>query len=148
MKMMLSVSKERYDEVSAELTELGVEIDEDADLLLTERGSKAGFLAVRDQNGERVRIKTADIIFIESFGSEMFIHTAGDCFKSYERLYRLEQLLGNEFLRVSNCALISKKCIKDIRPGFSRKFVLTMSDGTLVDVTRSYYDGFRRALNI
>ena len=122
--------------------------DEEADLLLTERDNKAEFLIVRDQAGERLRIKSEEVIFIESFGSEMLVHTAGKCCKSYERLYKLEQILGNDFLRVSNSALINKKFIKDIRPGFSRKFVLTMTDGTLVDVTRSYYDSFRRALNI
>ena len=148
MKMMRPVGKERYDEVVSELTESGIVIDEEADLLLTERDNKAEFLIVRDQAGERLRIKSEEVIFIESFGSEMLVHTAGKCCKSYERLYKLEQILGNDFLRVSNSALINKKFIKDIRPGFSRKFVLTMTDGTLVDVTRSYYDSFRRALNI
>lgn len=146
--MMLSVSEQRYDEVYSELTELGVEIEDDADLILTERRLQAGFLAVRNDKGERLSIKTEDIVFIESFGNEMLVHTINECFKAYDRLYKLEGLLEGEFLRVSNCALINKKCIKNIRPALSRKFVLTLIDGTLVDVTRSYYDSFRRAFGI
>ena len=145
MKMTLSVSEQRYDEVYGELTELGVQIEDDADLILSERRLKAGFLVVRNDKGERLSIKTEDIIFIESFGNEMLVHTMSDCFKAYDRLYKLESLLEGEFLRVSNCALVNKKEIKNIRPALSRKFVLTLSDGTLVDVTRSYYDSFRRA---
>lgn len=147
MKLMLSVSEQRYDEVMSELTDLGIEIDDEADLILSERLVQ-GFLTVRNDKGERLSIKTEDIVFIESFGNEMLVHTADECFRAYDRLYKLESLLEGTFLRVSNCALINKSCIKDIRPGFSRKFVLTMTDGTLVDVTRSYYNSFRREFNI
>ncbi|MBO6141082.1 MAG: LytTR family transcriptional regulator [Ruminococcus sp.] len=148
MKMTLSVSEQRYKEIFDELTELGVEIEDDADLLLTERRLSQGFLSVRNDKGGRVSIKTEDIIFIESFGNEMLVHTVSECFKAYDRLYKLESLLDGGFLRVSNCALVNKKEIKNIRPALSRKFVLTLSDGTLVDVTRSYYDSFRRAFGI
>ena len=148
MRMMLSVSEQRYDEVYSELTELGVEIDDDADLCLTERELKQGFLTVRNDKGERSNIRTEDIVFIESFGNEMLVHSNGECYKTYERLYKLELLLEGQFLRISNCALINKKCVKNIRPALSRKFVLTLSDGTLIDVTRSYYNSFRSAFGI
>lgn len=147
MKLMLSVSGQRYDDILSELTELGIEVTDEADLILSER-LRQGFLTVRNDKGERLSIKTDDIVFIESFGNEMLVHTLDGCFKAYDRLYKLESLLEGSFLRVSNCALINRSCIKDIRPGFSRKFVLTMTDGTLVDVTRSYYNSFRKEFNI
>ncbi|MBQ5989440.1 MAG: hypothetical protein IJL67_08100 [Oscillospiraceae bacterium] len=34
--------------------------------------------------------------------------------------------------------------VKKIRPALSMKYVLTMTNGTLVDVTRSYYSEFRK----
>ena len=147
MKLTLSVSEQRYDEIRSELTSLGIEIDDEADLILSEK-VRQGFLTVRNDKGERLSIKTEDIVFIESFGNEMLVHTESECFKAYDRLYKLEGLLAGSFIRVSNCALINKGFIKDIRPGFSRKFVLTMAGGTLVDVTRSYYNSFRREFNI
>lgn len=148
MRMMLSVSEQSYDEVYSELTGLGIEIDDDAEFCLTERALKQGFLTVRNEKGEHANIRTEDIVFIESFGNEMFVHSVSESFKTYERLYRLESLLGGDFLRISNCALINKKCVKKIRPALSRKFVLTLSNGTLIDVTRSYYDSFRKAFGI
>ena len=95
--MTLSVSEQRYKEIFDELTELGVEIEDDADLLLTERRLSQGFLSVRNDKGGRVSIKTEDIIFIESFGNEMLVHTVSECFKAYDRLYKLESLLMGAF---------------------------------------------------
>ena len=43
---------------------------------------------------------------------------------------------------------IAKSSVKKIRPALTMKFVLTLSDGSLVDVTRSYYTNFRRFFNI
>ena len=64
-------------------------------------------------------------------------------------MYQLETLLDpQEFLRVSKSVIISKKHIKRIRPSLSQKFILTLTDGTLVDVTRSYYNDFKRFFNI
>ena len=64
-------------------------------------------------------------------------------------MYELESLLDpNKFLRVSKSVIIARKHVKKIRPSLSMKYILTMSDGTLVDVTRSYYSDFRRFFGI
>ncbi|MBQ9907854.1 MAG: LytTR family transcriptional regulator [Oscillospiraceae bacterium] len=64
-------------------------------------------------------------------------------------LRRLDEMLDpQEFIRVSNSAIISINHIKSIRPSLSQKFVLTMSDGARVDVTRSYYYIFKDTLGI
>ena len=64
-------------------------------------------------------------------------------------MYQLESLLDpREFLRVSKSVIISRKHVRKIRPSLSMKFILTMSDGTLVDVTRTYYSDFRRFFGI
>ena len=41
-----------------------------------------------------------------------------------------------------------RKHVKKIRPTFSMKYILTMTNGELVDVTRSYYTNFRNFFNI
>ena len=50
---------------------------------------------------------------------------------------------NTKFIRVSNCAIIARLHVKRIKPSISMKFILTMSDGSLVDVTRSYYSSFK-----
>ena len=53
-----------------------------------------------------------------------------------------------QFIRVSNSVIINRNMIREIRPTFSQKFILTMKDGSRADVTRSYYNSFKRAIGI
>ena len=149
MKVRLSVSEKRYDEIKNELCDHGIDIDEDADLELIERFGQTEFLNVKNDVGDRMRIPVTDIVFIESYGRNMDVHTEQEVFRTSERMYVLEQeLAGRDFLRVSNSCIISKKKIKRIRPTLSMKFVLEMTDKSLVDVTRGYYHSFREHMKI
>lgn len=150
MKICLNVSDEMYGELERKLTDAGFEIDNDAGLILFERDRYPSHLTLKNEKGEKVSIKTEDIIFIESFGHEVIVHcTDYNRYYAGERLYQLINLLDStKFLRVSNCAIISKPHVKRIKTSISKKFILTMSDDSLVDVTRSYYDEFRKIFGI
>ena len=149
MKVRLSVSKEKYDEVKQTLESCGIEIGDDADFVLTDFSGYPAFLPVRDARREKLSLAVEDVVFIEAFGKEIEVHTDSETFFAQDRMYQLELLLNpKEFIRVSKSVIISRRHVKKIRPSLSMKFVLTMTDGTLVDVTRSYYNDFRRFFNI
>ena len=149
MKVRLSVSENRYDEIKNELCNHGIDIDDDSDLELIERFEQTEFLNVKNDVGDRMRIPVEEIVFIESFGRNMDVHTEHEVFRASERMYVLErELSGREFLRVSNSCIISKKKIKKIKPSLSMKYVLEMTDKSLVDVTRGYYHSFREQMKI
>ena len=150
MKIRLNVSDERYAELEQKLLSAGFEIDDEAELIITEKERYSSFIAVKNKKGEKLRLKSEEIIFIESFGHEVVVHsTDGESYYAYDRLYQLCTILDNEkFLRVSNCAIIAKFHVKKIKPSLSMKFVLTMSDGSLVDVTRSYCNSFKEFFGI
>ena len=150
MSMKLLVSDARYDEIERVLVSKGFTIDDDADLLLTEKDLFANHLIVRsDLNHARVRVPTDEIIVIESFGHDILVKTTQGAFKASERLYQLERLLDPaQFLRISNSVIVAKNKIKRITPALSSKFVLTMSNGQTADVTRSYYGIFKDRLGI
>ena len=149
MKIRISVSEENYRSVLSFLDEHGIETGDDAEYTLTESDRYPSFLSVRNDKKEHVRLSVSEVTFIEAYGKDIEIHTGEGTFLSQERMYMLEALLDpQEFLRVSKSVIISKKHIKRIRPSLSMKFILTLSDGTLVDVTRSYYNDFKRFFNI
>ena len=149
MKIRISVSDEKKDFIEKYLAEHGIETGEDAEYMITEAGKHCEFISVKDEKKDRVSITADEIIYIESFGKDIEIHTLKDTYHSQDRMYELESLLDpKEFLRVSKSVIISRKHVKKIRPSLSMKYILTMSDGTLVDVTRSYYSDFRRFFNI
>ena len=149
MKVKLLINENRIVEISSKLKELGIEIDDEAEFVLTERNKFISHLPVRDEKGDRCNVPVEDIIYIESYSHNVDIHTMNNCFKSTEALYQIVSMLNpEEFLRISNSVIISRRHVKKIKPALSMKFVLTLSDGTLVDVTRSYYNIFKEFFNI
>ena len=145
MKIRLNVSDEYYSELEKKLLSAGSVIDDEAEFIITQKDKFTSYIAAKNKNGEKLRLKSEEIIFIESFGHSVVIHsTDGECYYALDRLYQLTSILDNtKFIRVSNCAIIARLHVKRIKPSISMKFILTMSDGTLVDVTRSYYSSFK-----
>ena len=149
MKIRISVSEEKFEAVRDWLAEKGVETGEDGEFLLTEVSRYPAFLPARNEKKERRRLPADEVIYVEAFGKDVEIHTGQGTFYAQDRMYRLEELLDPaRFLRISKSVIISAAHVKKIRPSLSMKFILTMSDGALVDVTRSYYGDFRRFFNI
>ena len=149
MKIRLSVSKDKYEEVREFLESHGIEISDDSEYLITELSGYPDYLSVRNDKREKLNLAVDEVIFIEAFGKDIEVHTLRETYFAQDRIYELELLLDpKEFIRVSKSVIISRRHVKKIRPSLSMKFVLTMTDGTLVDVTRSYYNDFRRFFGI
>lgn len=150
LRIRLAVSDDSYEEVRRILMEKGIEIDDDAEFVLTQQERYIGHLAVKQpESGERLHIAVEDIVFIESFGHTVEVYTKDEVFHTSDRLYQLLNVLDpSKFIRVSNSVIIAKRKVKKINPSFSMKFMLVMVNGRKIDVTRSYYNSFRDAFNI
>ena len=149
MKIRISVSEDKYDLVKEYLAGHGVDISEDGEYVITESAKYPAFLSVRNDKKERLRLSVDEVIYVEAFGKEIEIHAQQGPYYALDRMYQLEELLDpQEFLRISKSVIISKRNVKKIRASLSMKYVLTLSNGALVDVTRSYYGDFRRFFNI
>lgn len=145
MKLRLSVEDEKREELEAFLVERGIELSDDADYVIMEAQRYPSFISVRNGERESMRIAADEIVCIEAFGKDIEVHTERGTYLSQERIYRLEEMLDpKEFIRISKSVIVSKRHVKKIRPALSMKFILTLSDGRLVDVTRSYYSEFKR----
>lgn len=148
MKVKLIASDEHYEELAQELHSLGIELDDDARLILQETDVWLDHLNCRKEN-ELHRVAVKEILYIESLSHDILVHTARDVYKSGVRLWQLNnQLNPQEFLRISNSMIVAMGQIKSIKPALSQRFLLTMSDDSKVDVTRTYYHAFREAMRI
>ncbi len=150
MKVKLVVSNERYEEVKAALLERNIEIDDAADLVLSENICFADTLLVKDvKTGERIFLPVKDIVSIETFGRTVEVNTKDKAYQAMDRLYKIVNLLDpNNFLRISNSVVIAKDKVERIATTLSMKFILTMANGKKVDVTRSYYYIFKENFGI
>ena len=149
MKIKLDVGEETYSALKERFTECGFEIDDEADLVLYEIGRYVRHLPVRDSRNDRVMIDVKDVYLIEAFGHNIEIHAGEGHYRSSDSLTRLESRLDpKSFLRISNSVIINVSKVKKILPTLSMKFVLTMENGTRVDVTRKYYYVFKDHFDI
>lgn len=150
LKVKLVVCEEKYEDIKKELIERGIEIDDNADLILCENNRFTDTLIVKDKNTNgRVLLSIDEIVSIESFGHTIEVYTQDNTYLATERLYKTFSLLDpDSFLRISNSVIIAKNKVKQITPKLSMKFILTMSNGRIVDVTRSYYYIFKEHFGI
>lgn len=148
IKIRLMVSPERYAELAEALKSRGIEPDDSAELILTEKSAYPAYI-IGKRGEELFRLPVGEISHIESFAHEVVAHTAEGDLRLGDRLVRIEQLLDPaEFVRISKSVIVSLSHVKSIRPALTQKFILTMKDGSRVDVTRSYYYIFREAIGL
>lgn len=109
MKIKLDISNERYDEIKFALEERGIEIDDTADLVLSETNSFIDNLTVREkETNTRNILSVEDIVYIESFGHAVEVQTQEALYQATDRLYRIVSLLDPaKFLRISNSVVIA-----------------------------------------
>ena len=150
MKVKLVVSNESYEEIKEFLLERGIEIDDNADLVLSENNRFPDNIVVKDiVKNERVVLSVEEIAYIETYGHTVEVHTKDKTYQAMDRLYKIvNQLNPEKFLRISNSVVISKDKVKKISTTLSMKFILTMVNGKKVDVTRSYYYIFKDSFGI
>lgn len=150
MKIRLDVSEALAEELRERLEAGGFELAEDAELILTRKSGFATFLRTRDEDGQAIHVAVEEIVYVESMGHDVWVHTdAGERWRCGDRLWQIEKSLNPEqFMRVSHSVIVNRKKIRRIRAALSQKFLLTLSDGTAVDVTRTYYYGFKEAMGI
>jgi DNA-binding LytR/AlgR family response regulator len=136
------------DPIRKSLESMGIIDDPDSKYALIRRGGEVNYIAGKRED-QQFFIDVNDICFIESMGHDIIIHASDGTYNSGERLKALEQVLPAErFLRVSNSSIVNLKKIKRIESSLLQKFILHMTNGSKVDVTRSYYYIFRERIGI
>jgi len=146
--MNIKLMLDPEDPMRKSLEELGIRDDPDSVYVLTRVGGDVNYIAGR-RDDQQFYIDVKEIIFIESMGHDVLIHATDGIYNSGDRLKALEQVLpADRFLRVSNSSIINLKKIKRIESSIMQKFILHMTNGSKVDVTRSYYYIFRDRIGI
>lgn len=148
MRIKLRLNKTTLESIQGELTEKNIEISEESKLILTQEDYIGDTLECRDEEGI-VIVNTENICYMESVGHDVYVYADNMQYKTRLRIYQLEKLLPpNQFIRVSNSIIIKKNSIRHIKPALSCKFYLTLINGDVVDVTRSYYYKFKEFYGI
>ena len=65
-----------------------------------------------------------------------------------KRLYEMENILGNDFIRISKQAIINTKKINYVEPSFNCTMCVIMKNGQRDYLSRKYLKHFKNRLNI
>jgi DNA-binding LytR/AlgR family response regulator len=142
MKVKLITKAENYTELKQMLEKGGFKVSNDANLILTDRNEESFFLG--DQNHEIIPIAYDDVLYIESYGRDIYINTINSFMKLNHRLYEVELALkGFNFIRISKSVIINKAGIKRIIPIINGRFDLIMKNNEKVTVTKTYRNSFK-----
>ncbi len=130
--------------------ERGVEIDDTAAMVLSESNSFIDNLAVREKGtNARIILSVEDIVCIESFGHAVEVQTQEVLYQATDLLYGIVSFFHlDKILHISNSVVIARNKVKRITPTLSSKFILTMTNGKSVDVTRNNYNIFKEYFGI
>ncbi len=105
-------------------------------------------LAVK-KGGETYLLDTDRILYIEAVERNTFVYTAEASYESDLKLYEIEQqLLAQNFIRVSKQSIVNMRKIKSLRADINRKIRVTLVNGEQLIVSRTYADEFKRSLGV
>ena len=89
----------------------------------------------------KITLDPADILYIESNDSEVWIHTAGgDAYRTKTRISQWEAQLDSRFLRIHRSFIVNTACIDRCHPGHVE------IGGVTVEISRKYREAVRQRL--
>ncbi|MBQ4271016.1 MAG: LytTR family transcriptional regulator [Clostridiales bacterium] len=144
IKMMLDPDDPMRDALQG----MGITDDPASEYCIFRKSRNVGYIQGRKED-QTFYVDVKTLIFIESLGHDIILHTRDGAYRSSERLKSLESILDpGSFLRISNSVIVNLKEIKRIESSVFQRFVLHLTSGDRVDVTRSYYYIFKEKIGI
>jgi two-component system response regulator LytT len=102
---------------------------------------------IGELNGEYEIIHFSKIIYVESFGRNIILHTSNHEYNIREKLYEVEEMLsGRNYIRVSKSTIVAKTGIKRIKPSLNGRINLIMIDNKLLSVSKTYSKIFKNII--
>lgn len=143
LKVRIISKPENYELYKEKLEKAGFVISEDASLIFKETDNvQEHILGYHNNQYEMVHI--SKIIYIESYGHDVFLNTDQKVYKVKEKLYEIESILSNQdFVRINKSTIIAKKEIRKLKPYINGRIHLVMSNKQLLSVSRNYSKRFR-----
>ena len=78
----------------------------------------------------------------------MTIYDKNCKYRSSKRLYELEKILGNDFIRISKSTIINLKEIDSVEPCFNGIMYIKLKNGTIDYISRKYLPNLKKYLGL
>lgn len=94
------------------------------------------------------RVNPLNILYIETVDNKTFLYGESNVYESKQKLYELEELAMNDFLRISKSAIINLSKIKSLIPSMSGRLEAVLSNGERVVISRQYVNELKKNLGV
>lgn len=90
------------------------------------------------------RLNPSDIVYIEGFSKEAYIHTLDKQYRTTKKLYELEEVLMQyNFIRINKAMILNMKYIEFLIPDVQRRYVIVLKNKEKLLLTRNYVMEFK-----
>jgi DNA-binding LytR/AlgR family response regulator len=105
-------------------------------------------ILIAHKGNEIHRITPNNIYYIESVDNKTFLYEKNEMYESKQKLYELDEMSMNDFLRISKSVIVNLSKIKSLSPALSGRFEATLSNGEKVIISRQYVGELKKCLGI
>lgn len=107
-----------------------------------------GNLLIANMGSEIHRVDPRDVFYIETVDNKTFVYCKSSVYESKQKLYELEELKMNDFLRISKSCIVNLSKIKSLIPSMSGRLEAVLSNGERVVISRQYVNDLKKNLGI
>lgn len=101
-----------------------------------------GRLPVRS-NGKMQFVRLVDVDWIEADSNYLRLHVAGQVHRIRETMDHMQKrLLGTSFVRIHRSMMVNVERVKEVEPWYTGEYVVRLSTGEELTLTRTYRDSF------
>lgn len=93
-------------------------------------------------------LRPEEIYMVRMENKEAVIYCEDKKYLSGKKLYELEEMLGENFMRISKSTIVNLKEIASVEPSFNAMMYLVMKNGCKDYITRTYLAQFKRYLGL
>lgn len=109
--------------------------------------AKGSVITAREE-GRIIILQPEEIYMVRAEHGEVAIYCEQRKYLSGKKLYELEEMLGEDFMRISKSTIVNLKKIDSVEPSFNAMMYLIMKNGCKDYITRTYLPQFKRYLGL
>lgn len=144
MRVEIKLSEEFKDTYAIIYTkELSEEVQRAVEIL----EAKENVITAKDNEKISI-IEPKEIYMIRMENKEVVIYCEKKKFISGKKLYELERILGDSFMRISKGTIVNLKMIDSVEPSFNAMMYLVMKNGCKDYISRTYLAEFKKYLGL
>lgn len=109
-------------------------------------GMSSGIAVIKD--GVKYICKKKAIYYIESVDKHTYVYTKDECYETKYRLYELDEILGDYFVRCSKSMIVNLRKVSSVKSELGGRLETTLLNNEQIIISRSYVKEIKRRLGL